>query len=36
VVVEGSGHTGSTAMEHAFDAAADRMFTAISGQAPDT
>jgi proline iminopeptidase len=35
VVVDDSGHTGSTAMEHALDAAADRIFTAISGQAPD-
>jgi hypothetical protein len=34
VVVEGSGHTGSTAMEHAFDAAADRISTAISEPAP--
>ena len=35
VVVEGSGHTGSAAMERALDAAADRLFTAISGQAQD-
>ena len=34
VVVEDSGHTGSTAMEHALDAAAGRLFTAISGRAP--
>lgn len=31
-----AGHTGSTAMEQALDAAADRMFTTISGQAPGT
>jgi proline iminopeptidase len=30
VVVADSGHTGSAAMEHALDAAADRLFTAIS------
>jgi hypothetical protein len=30
VVVADSGHTGSTAMEHALDAAADRLFTVIS------
>jgi proline iminopeptidase len=35
VMVEDSGHTGSTTMEHALDAAAGRLFTAISGQAPD-
>jgi proline iminopeptidase len=35
VVVEDSGHTGSTAMEHALDAAADRLYTVISGQAPN-
>jgi len=33
-VVEDSGHTGSTAMEQALDAAADRLFTAISERAP--
>ena len=32
VVVEDSGHTGSAAMEHALDAAADRLFVAISGR----
>ena len=31
VVVEDSGHTGSAAMEQALDAAADRLFVAISG-----
>ena len=35
VVVAGSGHTGSAAMERALDTAADRLFTAISGQAQD-
>ena len=35
VVVEDSGHTGSTAMEHALDAAADRLFTTISRQTPN-
>jgi proline iminopeptidase len=35
VVVEDSGHTGSTAMEHALDAAAGRLFTAIGGRAPN-
>jgi proline iminopeptidase len=35
VVVEDSGHTGSTAMDHALDAAADRLFTAISRQTPN-
>ena len=32
VVVEDSGHTGSAAMEHALDAAADRLFVTISGR----
>jgi len=35
VMVEDSGHTGSPAMEQALDAAADRLFAAISRQAPD-
>ena len=35
VVVEDSGHTGSTAMDHALDAAADRLFTTISRQTPN-
>ena len=34
VVVEDSGHTGGTAMEYALDAAAGRLFAAISGRAP--
>ncbi len=33
VVIEDSGHTGSTAMQEALNAAGDRMFAAISGQA---
>jgi len=35
VMVEDSGHTGSPAMEQALDAAANRLFAAISRQAPD-
>ena len=33
VIISDSGHTGSTAMQHALDAAADRMYSAITGVA---
>ena len=33
VVIEDSGHTGSTAMQEALNAAGDRMFAALSGPA---
>lgn len=35
VIIEDSGHTGSTAAEHALDTAADSLFTAITKQTPN-
>jgi proline iminopeptidase len=32
IVIEDSGHTGSTSMQDALDSAGDRLFTAITGQ----